>query len=153
MTANTTVERIVSTVGTWPGVKSASPSGGDTVLSVEGREFGRVGASGVIDVPATRALRNQMLTDGIADRHHAWPRSSWVTYRVRSPADAEGAVRLLRFAYLCRLLALENRAARRGDPGTGTGIDVDVDAAFERLGVSRGLADLAGRTYRRTVPA
>lgn len=149
MTATPSVEPIVSTAGAWPGVELAPLPGGGTILSVGGREFGHVHAAGVIDVPTTRGLRNQLLTDGVADRHHARPRSSWVTYRVRSPADVEGGVRLLRFAYICRLLALENRRARRGEPGLG----VDVDAEFDRLGVSRDLTDLAVRTYRRTAPA
>ena len=151
MITDTTVESIVSTAGSWPGVELASLTGGDAVLSVAGREFARVHASGLVDVPTTRLLRNQLLTDGIADRHHARPRSSWVTYRVRSRADAPGAVRLLRFAYLCRLLALGNRSARRGDWGSGVG--ADLDAEFERLGVSRDLIELAVRTYRRPVSA
>ena len=149
MSAPTTVEPIVSTAGSWPGVERTLLPGGDAVLSVEGREFGHVHNSGVVDVPTTRLLRNQLLTDGIADRHHARPRSSWVTYRVRSPADVPGGVRLLRFAYLCRLLALENRSARRGTPG----IDIDVEAELRRLGVSRDLVDVALRTYGRVVSA
>ncbi len=150
MIPNSYAEQIVSTAGSWSGVELASLSGGGTVLSVAGREFAHVHPSGVVDVPTTRELRDQLLTDGIADRHHAWPRSSWVTYRVRSRADVPGAVRLLRFAYLCQLLALENRSARRGDdPVPG----VDADAELARLGVSPELAELAVQTFPRPVSA
>ena len=151
MTLHPTVESILRVAGSWSGVERTS-AGDAAALSVAGREFGRVGDSGVVDVPTTRGLRNQLLTDGLADRHRVRPRSSWVTYRVRSSADAPGAVRLLRFAYLCRLLALSNRAARRGDPDP-VGVNADAEAELLRLGVSRDLTDLTLGTYRRGVPA
>lgn len=150
MTTHSAVESILRVVGAWPGVERTS-AGHDTVLSVAGREFARVDLSGAVDVPTTRGLRNQLLTDGLADRHRVRPRSSWVTYRVRSPADAPGAVRLLRFAYLCRLFALSNRAARRGEPSTVFGVDADAELLC--LGVSRDLTDLTLGTYRRLDPS
>ena len=102
---------IASRVGRWPGVASVphrlrrDPSLVDGVgFVLAGGEFGHVHDDGVVDVTLSPALRDQLLTDGLADRHRTTPRESRVSYYVRSPADVPGAIRLCRLAYLCRLV-------------------------------------------------
>ena len=143
-------ERIVSPAGSWPGVNVRSGSDGVTRFVVDGREIAHLHAPGTLDVATTFPIRNQLLTDGAADRHHARPRSSWVSYRVRSRADVPGGLRLLRLAYLCRRLALENRAVRAGRRHDVA--ESDPAAEVAHLGLSHDLAHVVSRTYRRPIP-
>ena len=110
------IDRIVSRVSRWPGVETAPHRFGGTAFVVAGRELGHVHDAGVVDLALTRRVRDALLTDGLADPHRVVPDSAWVTYRVRSDADVPDAMRLLRLAYLWRLLAVH-----RSDGGGGGG--------------------------------
>jgi hypothetical protein len=44
-------------------------------------------ADGLLDVPVDRRLRDQLLTEGRADRHPVVPTATRVSYRIGGPAD------------------------------------------------------------------
>jgi hypothetical protein len=90
---------ITHRVTKWRDVETVAVDGGET-FRVDGREFARLSADGHLTVPTSPALRDQLLTDGLADGVRGRP--DRVTYRVRSAADVPGAIRLLRIAYLHR---------------------------------------------------
>jgi len=127
---------IATRVGRWPGVASVphrlrrDPSLVDGVgFVLAGSEFGHVHDDGVVDVAVSPALRDQLLTDGLADRHRTTPGEPGVSYYVRSPADVPGAIRLCRLAYLRRLVT-EPAAADLAPT-------VDPWAELDRLGASQ----------------
>ncbi|ELZ98931.1 hypothetical protein C440_01205 [Haloferax mucosum ATCC BAA-1512] len=142
MTAS--IDRIVSRVARWPGVETAPHRFGGTEFRVAGKEIGHVHDAGVVDLAITKSIRDSLLTDGLADPHHVLPDSAWVTYRVRSEVDVPGAMRLLRLAYLWRLLALRRR-----------GIDFeqtcDIEAELDRLDLSFELDGIVRTTFRDVI--
>ncbi|ELZ71120.1 hypothetical protein C5B91_05885 [Haloferax sp. Atlit-10N] len=140
----TSIDRIVSRVSRWPGVETAPHRFGGTEFLVAGREIGHVHDAGVVDLALTKRARDVLLTDGLADPHHVLPDSAWVTYRVRSAADVPGAMRLLRLAYLWRLLALRRRGVDL-DPA------IDPDTDLRRLGLPADLDALVRETFRDTL--
>ena len=90
---------ITHRVATWLDVEAVTVDGG-TAFRVDGHEFAILSLDGDLTVPTSLALRDQLLTDGFADSVRGCP--DRVRYRVRSPADVPGAIRLLRVAYLHR---------------------------------------------------
>ncbi|RDZ40587.1 hypothetical protein C5B89_01145 [Haloferax sp. Atlit-47N] len=135
------IDRIVSRVSRWPGVETAPHRFGGTAFVVAGRELGHVHDAGVVDLALTRRVRDALLTDGLADPHRVVPESTWVTYRVRSDADVPDAMRLLRFAYLWRLLAVRRRGIDL-DPET------DPETDLRRLELPADLDALVRATFR-----
>jgi len=135
------IDRIVSRVSRWPGVETAPHRFGGTAFVVAGRELGHVHDAGVVDLALTKRVRDALLTDGLADPHRVVPDSAWVTYRVRSDADVPDAMRLLKLAYLWRLLAVRRRGIDL-DPET------DPDTDLRRLELPADLDALVRETFR-----
>jgi len=59
--------------------------------------------SGVVDVLFTRAIRDQLLREHLAEQHRYQPNSGWVTWRLKTGRDFDRARWLLRLSYLRRL--------------------------------------------------
>jgi hypothetical protein len=55
---------------------------------------------GIVDIPFPRSVRDALLAEGLAEEHRWVPNSGWITFRVRSEADFNHAVWLLRLSYL-----------------------------------------------------
>lgn len=127
--SQTPLETIVSRVANWPGVDTVPHRFGGTEFRLSTRELGHLHEAGVLDVPLSPALRDQVLTDGLADRHHEDPTSPWVSYWVRSPADVGGAIRLARLSYVYATLVVDDATTTVVEP-------VDARTALARLGLS-----------------
>jgi hypothetical protein len=128
------VARIADRVERWPGVGPAAGAGRAT-FAYGGRPFGHLHRSGRVDVTLPPAVRDQVLTDGMADPGPDGP--EWATCRVATRADVRVATRLLRLAYLCRRLEAGERTAAEVHRelarfGSGPELEWVVDATFSR---------------------
>jgi hypothetical protein len=130
-------EFVVRRVTNWPGVETTTHPDGDVELRVGTGLLGYAHETGVVELAFSSAVRDQLLTEGRADRHHTDPRSSWVSLRVRTAEDIRDVLWLLRFAYLCCLQRLTE-----SEDGVTTQ-RLDLDEEFDRLGVSVSLRVLA----------
>jgi len=87
----------------WPGVTVGVHRFGGTEFTLtvgqSRREVGHLHGNGLLDIPFTKALRDEMVGAGRARPHHIFPRSGWVSFYIHSEADAPGAVALLRRNY------------------------------------------------------
>lgn len=70
-------------------------------------EIGHVHRDGMVDIPFTRRIRDVLLAEGKAEVHHLLPKMGWISFYIRTPADVEQAIWLLRVSYL-------HKMARRG---------------------------------------
>lgn len=117
-----TIDRILRRVATWPGVTitasaetpapasprperadgedPAGPPVEGSLIRYDETVIAGLRTDGLLDVPVTRRLRDQLLTEGRADRHPVTPTGDRVSYRIGGPADVSGAMWLLRVAYL-----------------------------------------------------
>ena len=59
---------------------------------------------GVLDVPFTRKIRDELLREGLAERHRWLPDSGWTTFRIRSAGDVKHGLWLLRLSHLRYML-------------------------------------------------
>jgi hypothetical protein len=116
---------ITATVESWPGVVVEPHRFGGQEFTLGGREFGHVHGTRQVDIPFPKRIRDVVVAAGLTSTHHLFPESGWVTTYLRSGADAERAVWLLRIAYLSHVRALQ----RRGTLDAVAGIDVDAEVA------------------------
>jgi hypothetical protein len=135
------VDRLVSEVGSWPGIETAPHRVGGTEFLLGDREVGHVHRAGLLDVNFTRRLRDALVAAGRAERHRVVPDSGWISHPLRADADLEGARRLVRLSYLYTALVLGRRGSVDSpvDPATTRSeldqlaTEPEVRAAFDRL--------------------
>ncbi len=72
---------------------------GGVEFSLGRREIGHLHGDRLLDVPFPRKVRDELVAAGRAAPHHVLPQSGWVSFRIRSPADVEAAIALLRLSY------------------------------------------------------
>jgi hypothetical protein len=63
------------------------------------RELGHLHGDVLLDVPFPIQVRNELLAAGMAEQHHVLPRSGWVSFHIRSDADVERGIMLLRRSF------------------------------------------------------
>ncbi|WP_247003439.1 luciferase family protein [Halosolutus gelatinilyticus] len=121
------MNRIESAVSDWPGVEvRPHDRGGGHEFVLDGREIGHVHGDRLADIPFAKRLRDVLLEEGRAEKHHVVPDSGWISYYIRSDDDVDGALWLLRLSYLYQLVLLRKRT---GDSLEKDGIDVDAELA------------------------
>ena len=91
------VERRVSA---WAGVSVHAHRFGGKEFRLGRAEVGHIHRNGTVDIPFPRSIRDALLDEGLADKHHWVPDSGWITYCVRSESQLEHVLWLLRLSYL-----------------------------------------------------
>jgi|SRR5262245_49928464 len=91
-----TIER---EVGTWPGVMVASHGSGFSEFRIGRRELGHLHGSRLADFPFPVRIREQLVSDGKAQLHHAHPESGWVSFYIQSEHDIAAVIDLFRLNY------------------------------------------------------
>ncbi|WP_276249104.1 luciferase family protein [Haladaptatus sp. YSMS36] len=121
------MNQIESIISDWPGVMVKSHErGGGREFILDGREIGHVHHGQLVDILFAKRIRDVLIEEGRAQKHHVLPDSGWISYRVRSDQDVDRAVWLLRVSYLYHLLALRKR---KEEHPAGDAIEIDVALA------------------------
>jgi Family of unknown function (DUF5519) len=92
-------ERIAAAMQSLPGVEAGPHRFGGTEYRLGRREIGHNHGDHLVDIPFTRAARDEVVAAGKAERHHILPDSGWVSVRLRQDADVEHAIELLRRSF------------------------------------------------------
>lgn len=97
------LHRVEAAVLAWPGITVGVHRFGGTeftlTLGQTRREVGHLHGNGLLDIPFPKAIRDEVVASGRARPHHIFPRSGWVSFDIRSEADASDAVALLHQSY------------------------------------------------------
>jgi hypothetical protein len=100
MTVNGARDRISAAVAAWPGVTAHSHRFGGTEYRLgERRELGHIHGDDLVDLPLPNRLRDEVIAAGRAQPHHVLPESGWVSLYLRSEADVDTAIELLRLSF------------------------------------------------------
>ena len=78
-----------------PGVRPCRHRYGGIGFARGGCEFAHLHGNGLLDVRLTRECADSMIAAGLANPHHVFGPSAWVSFWVRSAADLPNAERLL----------------------------------------------------------
>jgi hypothetical protein len=85
---------------TWPGMSAHPHRFGGRVFRLGRSEVGHVHNDGAVEIPLTPSFRDELLAEGLAEKHRTCPNSGWITFHVRGERDVEHAAWLLRLSYL-----------------------------------------------------
>ena len=83
----------------WPGVTTCIHRFGGVEFVLGRREIGHLHGNGLLDIPFTRALRDEAVASGLAHPHHIFPGSAWVSFYLHTAEDVPNALLLLRWNY------------------------------------------------------
>jgi len=87
-------------VSGWPLISVRAQRFGGREFRLGSAELGHMHHHGMVDIPFPRPLRNALLAEGLAEKHHWIPDSGWITFQVRTERDLKHAVWLMRLSYL-----------------------------------------------------
>ena len=104
VTSVSPVQKFELLVAGWTGVTVHPHRFGAREFRLRGVELGHLHPTGELDLPMSRALRNELIAQGMAEPHRWVPDSGWMTFRLGGDADLKRAVWLLRLAYLRQAL-------------------------------------------------
>lgn len=105
--------------------------GGGREFTLDGREIGHIHRGKLVDIPFAKRVRDILIEEERAEKHHVLPDSGWISYRIRADEDVDGALWLLRVAYLYHVVTMRKR-----DEEPPVGDAVDIDAALAELDMS-----------------
>jgi len=119
---------------TWPGVTAQPHRFGGRVFRLGRSEVGHVHNDGAVEIPLPLSFRDELLAEGLAERHGACPNSGWITFHVRGENDVQHAAWLLRLSYLrFALRAVPDPAKRFEQESQRLGLSPRIRAALERF--------------------
>ena len=105
-------DKIRNAVAGWEGIAEHDHRFGGTEFTLGKVEIGHLHSNGLADIPFTRKVRDQLVTETKALPHHILPESGWISFFVRNEGDADHAIWLFRLSYLHKL----STRARRESP-------------------------------------
>jgi hypothetical protein len=92
-------DAIIHAVSSWPGVTTGPHRFGGTELRVGRRELGHVHGSRLADLPFPLLVRNELVAAGLAEPHHIYPESGWVSVAITGEDDVPRVLKLFRMNY------------------------------------------------------
>ena len=93
------VQQLEREVTSWQGVTAHSHRFVGREFRFGDAEIGHVHLGGVVDIPFTRAMRDALLAQGLAEEHRWVPDSGWTTFHVRRNDQLQHAIWLMRLSY------------------------------------------------------
>lgn len=93
-------DEIVRAVMAWEDVTAAPHRFGGVEFNYGKVEIGHIHGSRMVDIPFTRRIREILVAQDEAERHHLLQDSGWISFYLRGPDDVAQAIRLYRLSYL-----------------------------------------------------
>jgi hypothetical protein len=95
----TVASRITREIASWPGVTVAPHRFGGVEFRRGRRELGHLHGSRLADLPFPVRVRDRLVAEGRAERHHVLPDSGWVSRRIHGEEDIAEVIALFRINY------------------------------------------------------
>src|SRR5262245_66539201 len=94
------LKEIQQEAASWPGVTASPHRFGGVEFNLGKAEIGHIHRSGMLDIPLPMKIRDQLLREGLVEKHHFLPDSGWITFNVSSDEDLPRAVWFLELSLL-----------------------------------------------------
>ena len=109
--AEQATQELTTQVHAWEEVSLAPHRAEAVAFQIDGKEFGHVHPSGLLDVPLPQPVRDVLVEQGVVAPHRYVPGTGWVTVRIASERDVDVALFTLRLSYLYRRIIRARTAA------------------------------------------
>jgi len=92
-------KRITEAVTSWGGITLAPHRFGGTAFMLGKRELGHIHGNRLLDIPFPKPVRDELVSSGQAEPHHILPNSGWISLFLKSEADIDHAIELMRTSF------------------------------------------------------
>jgi len=92
------IETLEAAALSLPGVSPKPHRFGGLGFVREGHEFAHVHGNGLLDVKLTRERAAEIVAAGLAEPHHVFGPSAWISFQLHTRADCDPALALLHTA-------------------------------------------------------
>jgi predicted DNA-binding protein (MmcQ/YjbR family) len=89
---------------------------GGTAFRLGKREVGHIHGDRLVDIPFPKLVRDELVSSGEAEPHHILPKSGWVSLFLRTEADVERAIRLMRNSFDLGIARQNQRHKENSNP-------------------------------------
>jgi hypothetical protein len=94
------LKEVEDQVSTWAHISVHPHRFGGREFRLGNAEVGHLHHGGEVEIPFPRSFRDELLAQGLAEKHRWVPDSGWITFRVRGEDNVKHALWLLRLSYL-----------------------------------------------------
>lgn len=98
------IDELTQMISTWSEVTTAPHRFGGIEFLVGKTEIGHIHRGGWVDIPFSRAIRDQLIAEGKAMLHHILPDTGWVSYWMHHEDDLQHVLWLFHLSYLQKQL-------------------------------------------------
>ena len=88
----------------WDDASTSIHKYGGLQFNFAGKELGHLHSNGLLDMLFSNELKAGLLREGRVKPHHIFKKSGWISFYIRDIGDKDYALKLLRMAYLRRML-------------------------------------------------
>jgi hypothetical protein len=92
-------KRITEAVTSWGEITLAPHRFGGTAFMLGKRELGHIHGDRLVDIPFPKPVHDELVSTGQAERHHILPDSGWISFSLKSEADIDHAISLMRTSF------------------------------------------------------
>ena len=98
---NNIIENIKREILSWPYVTSEDHRFGGIEFLLNKREMGHIHNEGLVDIPFSMKIRNELVNSGRVKPHHVLPQSGWISYWFHNneQEDVPTVIELFRMRY------------------------------------------------------
>jgi len=92
-------KRITEAVTSWGEISLTPHRFGGTAFMLGKRELGHIHGDRLVDIPFPKSVRDELVSTGQAEPHHILPDSGWISFFLKSEADIDHAIKLMRTSF------------------------------------------------------
>ena len=99
MSLSNAQKTITQTLASWDGVSTAPHRFGGVEYRLGTRELGHIHGDHLVDIPFPKKVRDEIVSEALAEPHHILPETGWVSFYLREEGDVQKAIALLQRSY------------------------------------------------------
>lgn len=92
-------DNLVAQLRTWTDISIQPHRFGGIQFAYKGKEIGHMHGDHLVDIPLSKSKRDEAIAAGLAQPHHIFPHSNWVSVYLNVEQDLSHAIELLRWKY------------------------------------------------------
>lgn len=93
------IDIIKKEILSWEGVTEKPHRYGGIEFNYKNKELGHLHGDTLADLPFPKSIRDDILKQGLAQPHHVFPDSGWISYYIKSKDDINLLIHLFRLQY------------------------------------------------------
>ena len=94
------IDKIESIVSEWENINLSMHKYGGLQFNVGTKEIGHIHSNGLLDILLDKRQQMELVSKGLAEEHHVFKNSGWISFYIKTEKDIDKAVSLLRISFL-----------------------------------------------------